>query len=127
MRIPFPRRNQSKFAERRKNSDILVRSLSWFVGFAWMWLLFFLIILDKAKPERETFFEGFFGVKNIRRFWDPDLTEYLFYLLVIGFIVSVISLLINYLRSNRENDSFRLSLIFQAAVSFVGIIIYLLN
>ena len=113
--------------ERRKGPDILVKSLRWFGFIGWFLMVMALIIFEKAKPKTTILFRKVLDVSpNIRTYWDRELVRYIFYLMIVGFTLSVIGLIFNALRHRRKSDNYRLYLILLGIVSLIGMLIYLL-
>ena len=113
--------------ERREGPDIIVKSLRWFGFIGWFLMVVALIIVEKAKPRTTNLFSTIFDADpNLRTYWDRDLVHYIFYLMIVGFTLSVAALVFNALRHKRKSDTYRLYLILLGVVSFIGMLIYLL-
>lgn len=97
----------AKFQDRRRGPDILVKWVKWASLISWLIVSIVLFIIDRARPPVETFFERVLNIK-LRTTWDEDLLKYSFYLLIALFIFCAISL------------------IFNAILSLIGIIGYIL-
>ena len=111
--------------DRRKGPDPLTKSLRWIAVLSWMIMFIILIILAIAKPDDVTFFDRQFGVtRNTSA--NLSLIRTIFYLMIFGFLLSLIGLIINLRRLRRRDDEYRISLILISIISFLGIIIYLL-
>jgi len=109
---------------RRKGPDLWSRSLRYLALFGWLLLISALFILDRAKPKIETFFERVYDIQ-LRQQWDMDLARYIWWLMVLGLLISVVGLVINANRKRRQTDQWRLSLIFLGLISLSGILLYL--
>lgn len=110
--------------DRRKGPDLWNKTLRWLGIFGWFVMIVALYIIDMAKPEGENMFTKKLNV-SVRTTWDPELIQYLFYLLIFGLCISVIGIVINSRRHHRKDDRFRYILIVLGAISFFGIIKYL--
>ena len=110
--------------DRRKGPDLLIKTLRWLGIFGWFVMIAALYIIDMAKPEEENMFTRKLDV-SVRKTWDPELIQYLFYLLIFGLCISVIGIVINSRRHHRKDDRFRYILITLGVISFFGIIKYL--
>jgi hypothetical protein len=110
--------------DRRKGPDLLIKTLRWLGIFGWFVMIAALYIIDMAKPEEENMFTRKHDV-SVRKIWDPELIQYLFYLLIFGLCISVIGIVINSTRHHRKDDRFRYILITLGVISFFGIIKYL--
>ncbi|GAB4370567.1 MAG: hypothetical protein Kow0042_12870 [Calditrichia bacterium] len=110
--------------DRRKGPDLWTKSLRWLAVFGWLILFAALIIVGITKPETVTFFDQKFqfykaGTEN------PLLTRIIFYLMILGLLLSLMGVFINLKRLRRRDDEYRLSLILLGLISLSGIIIYL--
>jgi len=110
--------------ERRKGPDLWWRAARWLAVAGWSALLGALLLLGAAKPPSETFFDRYFGVP-LRTWWDPDLTPYVFYVMLFGLVFSLAGLFLNARRRRRRGDEYLVSLILLGVVSLLGIIQYL--
>ncbi|MEZ4484079.1 MAG: hypothetical protein R2864_05615 [Syntrophotaleaceae bacterium] len=111
---------------RRKGPDLWTRSLRYLALVGWSLLIAALVILDRAKPQVETFFERVYDIR-LQQQWDMDLARYLLGLMVLGLLLSVSGLVINGRRKRRRTDQWRLSLIFLGLISLTGIVLYYIN
>ncbi len=110
--------------ERRRGPDPLARSLRWIAAAGWAVLCAALLVLDRAKPEVETFFERYYKI-SLRSTWDMELARVLFYLMLAGLCLSLGGLALNALRHRRAEDEWRLNLVVIALISLGGILGYL--
>lgn len=111
--------------ERREGPDFWIKLLTWSGLLSGISLVGALFITAVAKPEIETFFDRFYDLR-LRRSWDLELMEYIFYLLLFCLFSSIGGLIINSLRKRRKTDQTRASLIFMICVSFFGLVQYLI-
>lgn len=111
---------------RRKGPDLWIRSLRYLALVGWTFLIAALVVLDRAKPQVETFFERVYDIR-LQQHWDMELARYLLWLMVLGLALSLLGLIINACRKRRRTDQWRLSLIFLGLISLTGIILYHIN
>lgn len=112
--------------ERRRGPDIWLRSIQWIGMIAWGLMLPLLFLIDRAKPEFETFFDKMFDIQ-VRSTWDEDVFRWAFYLMVVLLILSAGGLLINKSRKRRREDYYRINLVIVLLMSAAGILYYLMN
>ena len=112
--------------DRRKGPDRLIHSLKWLAIGGWLLMLAALIVLGLAKPEEVTFYDRHFNIARDTN-WNYSLRSIIFYMMILGFSVSVLGLTINLKRLRRRDDEYRISLILMGFISLLGIIIYLLS
>jgi hypothetical protein len=114
-------------AERRKGSDSLMKLLSALGVIGWFIMLVALFVIDKAKPQQLEFLMNNIDSRS-RAYqvgWNDELLYYVFALMVMGFLISIIGLYLNSMRKRRRNDSYRLHLIFLLIITSIGILYYL--
>ncbi|WP_429884745.1 hypothetical protein [Geoalkalibacter halelectricus] len=112
--------------ERRRRPDIWVRSLEWLAVGSWLVLFLALLLVAKAKPQVETFFERYYNLP-LDPYWNLELLGYLQGLMVLGLALSVLGLFINWRRSRRAEDQCCVSLIILGVISLVGLVFSFLN
>ena len=117
-------RRSRKASDRRKGPDIWIKSLSWIGVVGWLLMLVALAVVEKARPQFETFFDRWFLETNLRTTWDLEFARYFFYLMIVGLGISVVDLAINARRRRRKSDSYRISLVLLGLISVVSILIY---
>lgn len=113
--------------DRRKGSDSVLKILSVLGVFGWFLMLVALIVYDKARPKHVEFMINSIdaNAQAPRLGWNDNLLYYVFVLMVIGFLISVVGLYLNAMRMRRRNDSYRVHLIFLLIISTLGIVYYL--
>lgn len=109
--------------ERRRGPDLWVKSLSWICIAGWLFMVAAMFIFAKAKPQVETFIERHYNIQ-LRATWDMEVMRYIFYLMLLGLVISAIGLVINIKRHRRQSDEFRISLILLGLICIFGIILY---
>lgn len=123
------RKQRDIFHERRKGADILVTLMRGFGLIGWLGLFAALLIFDKAQPEKSfidaRFLERLGFSVNLRNSWDFDLFQYIFYLMVMGLVLSLAGLFVHSKRNRRGDDGFGLYLIMLGLISVAGIVTYL--
>ncbi len=112
--------------ERRSGPDIflkIIKTLSFVCGSL---LILALLLLDKAKPGIETFFDRLLDVQ-LRKSWDHDLLLAHFYVVAIICILSLTGLLFNRMRARRKTDRYSKTLIFSIIFSMAALLLSLLR
>jgi len=104
--------------------DFWTKALRWLGIFGWFVMIEALFIIYRARPEEENLFTKNLDV-SVRATWDLKLIQYLFYLLIFGFCISVIGIIINSRMHHRKDDRFKYILITLGAISTFGIVKYL--
>ena len=114
------------FVERRKGPDIVVKAVWWVVGISWMLIITAVLFTDKAKPERTTFFDRLFEV-SVREYWDRDLLQNAFYVLLVNLAVCIIGFIMNMMRQKRKTDKISKSIIVLTVITLAGILWYVFS
>ncbi len=115
---------ENKRIERRKGPDKWIKSLTWFGGIGWLFMIVTFAIFHKARPESETSIVGFYQ-KRLGQDWDADLVPYFIVFSAFILLISAIGLIVNSRRHNRRNDKYRVSLIMLVLFSALGLGYYL--
>lgn len=123
---PLERRLPGGWQERRKGPDSLLRALRWMAGVGWMLMFAAMYFLDRGKPEVETYFTRWFNLR-LRTTWNMELAGMLLYCMVLGLVLSLAGLVINFRRHRRRDDEVRISLLVLGALSLFGILLYFLT
>jgi hypothetical protein len=113
-------------SNRREGPDLLLKFITWISIIGWALISSVLLIIARAEPESETFFDRLLQVQ-VRKTWDTELLHYAFILMIFLFIISGVGLYINSKRMRRKGDKYRLSLITMAIFSAVGMVVYLIT
>jgi len=106
--------------ERRKGPDLWLKVLTFSGLISGVSLVVALFVTALAKPEVETFFDRYYNVR-MRKSWDMELMEVIFYLLLLCLFSSLFGLGINVWRRRRKGDYIRASLIFTLGVALFGL------
>ncbi len=109
--------------ERRKGPDIWLRMIQWIGLISWGLMLPLLYLIDRAKPEFETFFDKMFGLQ-VRSTWNLDVYRWAVMLMFFLLILSAVGLIINKTRNRRREDYYRINLIIIFLLSATGIFYY---
>ncbi|GAB4338761.1 MAG: hypothetical protein Kow0037_23040 [Calditrichia bacterium] len=109
--------------DRRKGPDLLTKSIRWFTVIGWIIMITVLLFIGFAKPEDVTFFDRWFGVQR-RTSINLFLVRLIFVLLILGMTTSLVGLYVNFRRSRRKDDEYRVSFFILGMLSILGIIVY---
>ncbi len=110
-----------KTSDRRSQRDVLLFLLSIFSIVSVTIVTVSIVLIIQAQPGT---FAEYNGEGQIQVAWKHYATRYLFSLLVLGFVVSIVGLFVNARRLKREFDYVRVNLIVLLLFSIVGMIIY---
>ncbi|MBL4909827.1 MAG: hypothetical protein JKX78_07380 [Alteromonadaceae bacterium] len=116
--------NLYKDDRRLKNDFWLLTSRILAVG-GWLFFIVALVVSFYAAPEVEYGFVRFHGVE-IRKVWQPQLTNYLYAILWFNAISSIIAIAINHFRTRRAtdvNNNYNLALLLSISIAW-GVYIY---
>ncbi len=108
--------------ERRRKPDIWVRSLEVLVVFGWLLMLAAVLVLSKAKPQVETFFDRYYDIP-LRTSWDVELLGYLQGMMYLGLFLGVAGMLVNWRRGRRAEDEIRVSFLLLVILSAIGLLL----
>lgn len=109
---------------RRKGQDVGLKLIQWIGLISWILMVPLLVLMDRAQPQFETFFDRYFDIQ-VKAGWDYEVLRYAFYLMLLLMFLSGTGLLINKTRNKRKEDSYRMNLIIMFIFSISGIIYYL--
>jgi len=110
---------------RRIGPDFLVKTIQVTGILCWSLFIVSLLLVDKAKPRIETFFDRLLGVQ-LHQNWDHKLLQANFYVVFAIFLLSSAGLLFNKMRARRKTDRISRTLIFLSVLSFSALIFSLL-
>ena len=114
------------FTERRRGPDAVVKAVWWIVGISWLLIITALMITGEAQPKFETFIDRMLKV-SVRSYWDRDLLQYVFYVLLLNLAACVIGFVLNMLRQKRKTDKISKSIIVLSVVTLLGILWYIIR
>ena len=122
------RRNHdpSKPRERRKKPDWVTRMATILSVVSWAAAAAVLLVLDRAKPEKQHLFTRMFGV-DVRDYWNTAILPAAFTLLCVSLGICIIAFFFNMLRMKRHTDKFKKSIIIIAAINIAGIVFFILR
>ena len=112
------------FTERRRGPDVVVKAVWWTVGISWILIITALMITTEAQPKFETFIDRMLKV-SVRSYWDKDLLQYAFYILLINLAACIVGFVLNILRHKRKTDKISKSIIVLTTITLYGIIWYM--
>lgn len=114
------------FTERRSGPDVVVKAVWWTVGISWVLIITALMITIEAQPKSENFIDRMLNV-SLRSYWDQDLLQYAFYVLLLNLAACIIGFVLNILRHKRKTDKISKSIIALGIVTLLGIIWYMIR
>ena len=112
--------------ERRKGWNAWDLAIRWLAGGGWLALFAALFLLDRARPQTETFFDRINKVP-LRHAWNLALARYILYAMILGLVLSLAGIAINLGHYRRKEDELRLSLILIALIALAGIVKYFIS
>lgn len=112
------------FSERRTKKDWVLVWLDWSVIVTWAISVIIIGNTLLAMPQRPNTLARFYGYSSGPH-WDMERIKYNMYYLLILFIVTSTSVIMNSTRMKREGDRYRLSLVIMGVLSIVLIAAYL--
>jgi len=112
--------------DRRRGPDIWLRAIQMIGMISWGLMLPLLYLIDRAKPEFETFFDKMFDIQ-VRSTWDLEVYQWAVFLMVILAVLSATGLLINKSRKRRKEDYYRINLVIMLLLSVAGVLYYLIR
>ena len=95
--------NKMNIKDRRKGPDFWSKWIKLFSIFNWMIVAVIIIIVDSARPEKETFFERILSI-GVKSHWDLQSIKISFYIALLLFLCAGISLIANLKRLKRKDD-----------------------
>ncbi len=110
--------------ERREKPDIVCRWLEIAAILVWIVLFCAILFYQNAQPQAETFLDRYFELK-LRKTLDYHQMSIVLYLLLSLFVLSAVSLFLNFRRLKRSTDRIRLSFVISLVGSVVGILLYI--
>lgn len=116
--------SQRTYFEKRIGPDFLVYWIRLSSFIVWLLLGIFFLVADFAKPEQVTLFDRLFDVTR-RTVWDQNMLMISFFVAIVLFFFSLLSLIINTRRLKRKSDRISISLIISLIVSTLSILLYL--
>lgn len=117
--------SELQIPKRRRGPDFLIRFVQWVGGLSWLVLLTAMVILEKAQPQEIPYFSRLMH-QEYRTWWDLELAQYFFYIMVFLLLLSLFTLLINSRRLKRKYDKLNISVVIIGLISLIGIILYLI-
>ena len=112
--------------DRRRKPDIVIRLVNAISIVGWMMINLCTLLTINSKPEQTNMFYKMFNIP-VRDYWDFSLLSIVFFLLMFLFAVALIGILLNATRQRRKTDKMNKSLIFQAAMAVLGMLLLWVN
>ncbi|MFO7749373.1 MAG: hypothetical protein R6V54_04705 [Desulfobacteraceae bacterium] len=110
----------AKESERRSRQDVWSVVLLCLNLSAWGVIAGFLVVIEKAKPQYETFFDRFYRLE-LRTNWDLDVFNYLYYLIAAGLIISTAGFCLSLVRARRKTDGKGITFLIMWCLSFAAL------
>ena len=114
-----------RLSNRRRQSDLILRLLSWSDAIAVISLGLAICLIAIAKPKRMNFLDHFYGVQRLNPAWNMDLIGYIGFMLFLSFAASIIGLFLNRKRMRRKGDHIHATLIVCLLASTFSLIFYI--
>jgi len=111
---------RGKKPERRSRQDFWSVALLCLSLSAWGLIAGFLVVIERAKPQYETFFDRFYQLE-LRTTWDLDVFNYLYYLIAAGLIISTAGFFLSLVRARRKTDGRGVSFLIMWCISFAAL------
>lgn len=114
-----------RLSNRRKQPDLILRSLAWSNGIAVISLFLAVCLIAIAKPKKMNFLDHFYDVQRLSPAWNKDMIGYIGVMLLISFIASVIGILLNGKRLRRNKDHVHATLVLSLIASTISLFFFL--
>ena len=108
------------YKNKRRQSDLILKLLSWMNAIAVASLVVVLFLVAFAKPDLETFFDRYYDI-SLRTNWKSGFFIYIGFFLCLSLIASLVGLYLNSKRLKRKEDFIRATLIISLIISLIGI------
>ncbi len=119
------------FRERRRGADALISVMRVLGVSGWLLMFSALALFERARPEESFIDPELFrrlGIPVVlRQYWDLELVRYIFYLMIMGLVLSLAGLWLNSRRRRRRDDHYRIYLLSLGLISLAGIVMYWLK
>lgn len=112
--------------DRRRKPDMVIRLVHMISLAGWTLVIISSFLTINAKPEQTNMFYKIFNVP-VRAYWNTTLLGDVFVLLIFLFVLSLVGILLNATRQRRKTDKLNKSLIFQAFMSALGMVLLWIN
>lgn len=112
--------------DRRRKPDIVIRLVHMISLAGWTLVIISSFLTINAKPEQTNMFYKIFNVP-VRAYWNTTLLGDVFVLLIFLFVLSLVGILLNATRQRRKTDKLNKSLIFQAFMAALGMVLLWIN
>ena len=112
--------------DRRRKPDIVIKLVHTISISGWLMIIICSLVAINAKPEQTNLFYKMFNIP-VRGYWNYSLLSFVFALLIFLLCLSLIGILLSAMRHRRKTDRINKSLIFQAVMSVVGMLLLWVN
>jgi len=110
---------RAQIFDRRCGRDIWSKVLIGLNVSVWLLVIGFLIVIEMAKPQYETFFDRFYRL-GLRTEWDFEAFFYLYYLIAAGLVISTTGFCLSSVRARRKTDHSCTPFLILWVLSFAG-------
>jgi len=116
-------RDPRQFPERRRRKDWVSRCITFFAVIGWGCAFVAFTYGNRAKPGFDSVVLRALG-GTVRQYWDIDMLNLSFRVLLITLFICVLGFLINMSRYRRKSDRINKPLLVLAIITFVAIIVF---
>lgn len=116
-------KKDQKRIDRRSGPDFWVKLIKTMSILVWAVMLIILLLMEKAKPEVESFFSHLFQIQ-LRQSWDLHFLTIAFILSIFMLMFTSFTLLVNRKRHRRRTDRYSKSVIIMMIFSFLIIVFF---
>ncbi len=116
-------KKEQRRIDRRSGPDFWVKFINAMSLLVWAVMIIILLLIDKAKPEIESFFSNLFQLQ-LRQSWDLHFLTISFILSIFMLIFTSFTLFVNRKRHRRKTDKYSKSVIIMMFFSLFIIIFF---
>ncbi|MBV7276482.1 hypothetical protein I6U48_26760 [Clostridium sp. PL3] len=92
----------------------------------WIIAFFIISLVDRARPPFESFLNRLKD-EPVRKVWNSNLMEYVYYLLILAIVLNVFSIILNTIAYKKEKIGFRINSFFLGICLLYGLVMYLIH
>ena len=116
----------SRYIERRKKNDWVVRATSIVAVIGWICTLMALAFIDRASTLEDISSSNFFKITVIST-WNTTMLRWAFIAVLISLLTCIVGLILNAKRHRRKTDRFNKLLVTTSVFSALIFIFYIVN